>query len=61
MRDGDRERPGVPKRKAIHRSVESLAGDGYGSFRYDQVNHVNLFAAPNIHYRYFFVVRIGNS
>jgi len=38
-RNGELERPGVPERRAIERLAESLAGGGYGSFRYDQVGH----------------------
>jgi pimeloyl-ACP methyl ester carboxylesterase/quercetin dioxygenase-like cupin family protein len=38
LRDGELvSRPGVPERKALQRLAESLAGAGYGSFRYDQV------------------------
>jgi pimeloyl-ACP methyl ester carboxylesterase len=39
LRDGELDRQGVPKRTALKRLAESLAGAGYGSFRYDQVGH----------------------
>lgn len=39
LRDGQRERPGIPERTALKRLAESLAISGYGSFRYDQVGH----------------------
>jgi alpha-beta hydrolase superfamily lysophospholipase len=38
-RDGSMERPGAPPRTALKRLAETLAGAGYGSFRYDQVGH----------------------
>jgi hypothetical protein len=38
LRDGELlRRPGIPQRTALKRLAESLAGAGYGSFRYDQV------------------------
>jgi pimeloyl-ACP methyl ester carboxylesterase/quercetin dioxygenase-like cupin family protein len=38
LRDGELlRRPGIPPRTALKRLAESLAGAGYGSFRYDQV------------------------
>jgi pimeloyl-ACP methyl ester carboxylesterase len=39
LRDGEMERPDVPRRTALKRFAESLAGAGYASFRYDQVGH----------------------
>ena len=39
LRNGEMERPDVPQRTALKRFAESLAGAGYGSFRYDQVGH----------------------
>ncbi len=38
-RDGELDRPGIPRRTALRRFAETLAGAGYGSFRYDQVGH----------------------
>jgi len=38
-RDGELDRPDVPRRSALKRLAEALAGAGYGSFRYDQVGH----------------------
>jgi hypothetical protein len=38
-RDGELDRQGIPRRTALKRLAESLAGAGYGSFRYDQVGH----------------------
>lgn len=38
LRDGELlRRPGIPRRTALKRLAESLAGAGYGSFRYDQI------------------------
>lgn len=39
LRDGELDREGVPRRTALKRLAESLAGAGYGSFRYDQIGH----------------------
>ena len=40
LRDGELlRRTGIPQRTALKRLAESLAGAGYGSFRYDQVGH----------------------
>jgi len=39
LRDGELDRQGIPQRTALKRLAESLAGSGYGSFRYDQVGH----------------------
>jgi len=39
LRDGELDRQGIPRRTALKRLAESLAGAGYGSLRYDQVGH----------------------
>jgi hypothetical protein len=39
LRDGELDRPGVPKRDALKRLAEALAAHGYASFRYDHVGH----------------------
>ncbi|MCZ2152818.1 MAG: alpha/beta fold hydrolase [Bryobacterales bacterium] len=39
LRDGELDQQGFPQRTALKRLAESLAGAGYGSFRYDQVGH----------------------
>jgi fermentation-respiration switch protein FrsA (DUF1100 family) len=45
-RDGELDRPEAPSRQALKRLAESLAGAGYGSFRYDQVGHGESRAKP---------------
>ncbi|MCX6625864.1 MAG: hypothetical protein NTY38_33335, partial [Acidobacteria bacterium] len=39
LRDGELDRPGIPRRTALKRLAESLAAAGYASFRYDQPGH----------------------
>lgn len=39
LRDGGLGRPGAPERTALKRLSESLAAEGYASFRYDHVGH----------------------
>jgi len=49
LRDGEIDRADIPKRNALKRFAEALAGAGYGSFRYDQVGHGTSRAKSGYH------------